>query len=233
VRRPGGRLAWRFRLSPSLTGFLTQTLDGDLVMPAVIDPGEGVVVVTTPANPFVPKGMQPGETRSFSQQVSPSSRPCSRPSRISPAPWLFGAGPSFIFPTASNSRLGQNKWQIGPAGVFAYAGDKWLAGVFPQQWFSVGGPGPQTISQMNLQYFFVYLPGHGWGVGTSPNMLVNWYASDSNKVTFPIGLNISKVVWLGPLPVKFLVQGNTCRSIQMWRGKSGTCNLQSRPSSRS
>jgi hypothetical protein len=35
-------------------------------------------------------------------------------------PWLIGAGPSFIFPTASNSRLGQNKWQIGPAGVFGY-----------------------------------------------------------------------------------------------------------------
>lgn len=37
-------------------------------------------------------------------------------------PWLLGAGPSFIFPTASNSRLGQNKWQIGPAGVFGYLG---------------------------------------------------------------------------------------------------------------
>ena len=32
-------------------------------------------------------------------------------------PWLLGAGPSFIFPTASNSPLGQNKWQLGPAGV--------------------------------------------------------------------------------------------------------------------
>jgi hypothetical protein len=122
-------------------------------------------------------------------------------------PWLVGAGPSFIFPTASNSRLGQNKWQIGPAGVFGYVGDKWLAGVFPQQWFSYGGPGPQTISQMNMQYFFVYLPGHGWGLGTSPNMLVNWYASDSNKVTFPLGLSVSKVVWVGPLPVKFQAQG--------------------------
>jgi hypothetical protein len=66
VRRPGGRLAWRFRLSPSLTGFIAETLDGGLVMPAVSDPGEGVVVVTTPANPFVPKGMRPGEARSFS-----------------------------------------------------------------------------------------------------------------------------------------------------------------------
>jgi len=123
-------------------------------------------------------------------------------------PWLLGAGPSFIFPTASNSRLGQNKWQIGPAGVFGYLGGKWLAGVFPQQWFSVGGPGPQTTSQMNVQYFFVYLPGHGWGIGTSPNMLVNWYANKGgNMVTFPVGLSVSKVVKIGPLPVKFQVQG--------------------------
>ena len=123
-------------------------------------------------------------------------------------PWLLGAGPSFIFPSASNSRLGQNKWQIGPAGVFGYLGEKWLAGVFPQQWLSVGGPGSQTLSQMNIQYFFVYLPGNGWGIGTSPNMLVNWYANKSaNMVTFPIGLNISKVIKIGPLPVKLSVQG--------------------------
>jgi hypothetical protein len=122
-------------------------------------------------------------------------------------PWLLGAGPSFIFPTASNSRLGQNKWQLGPAGVFGYLGDKWLAGVFPQQWFSVGGPGSQTVSQMNIQYFFTYLPGGGWGIGTNPNMLVNWYASNANKVTFPIGLNVSKVIKIGPLPVKLAVQG--------------------------
>ena len=123
-------------------------------------------------------------------------------------PWLLGAGPSFIFPTASNSRLGQNKWQLGPAGVFGYLGGKWLAGVFPQQWFSVGGPGSQTVSQMNIQYFFTYLPGHGWGIGTNPNMLVNWYANKSgNMVTFPIGLNVSKVIKVGPLPVKLAVQG--------------------------
>jgi hypothetical protein len=50
---------------------------------------------------------------------------------LSPSPklagrWLLAAGPSFIFPTASNSRLGQNKWQLGPAGIFGYHGDKWL-----------------------------------------------------------------------------------------------------------
>jgi hypothetical protein len=67
---PSGEVAWRFQLSPSLASFIVQTLDGDLTMPALIDAKAGVVVITTPANPFVPKGMKPGETRSYSQQVS-------------------------------------------------------------------------------------------------------------------------------------------------------------------
>ena len=70
VRRPGGKMAWRFQFSPTLAGFINQTTTGDLMMPSVIDTGEGVVVITTPANPFVLKGMKPGESRSYSQQVS-------------------------------------------------------------------------------------------------------------------------------------------------------------------
>jgi hypothetical protein len=68
--RPDGQRAWRFQFSPSLAGFLNKTVDGALIMPAVSDSGEGVVVVSTPPNPFVPKGMNPGETRSFSQNIS-------------------------------------------------------------------------------------------------------------------------------------------------------------------
>jgi len=119
--------------------------------------------------------------------------------------WLLGVGPTFVFPTASNSRLGQNKWQMGPSGVVGYLGDKWIAGLFPQQWCSTGGAGP-GVSQMNLQYFVAYFPAQGWSIGTSPSMLVNWNAAAQNKVTFPIGLSLSKVLRLGPLPVKFAVQ---------------------------
>lgn len=37
---------------------------------------------------------------------------------LSPSPklagrWLLGLGPTFIFPTSSNQRLGQDKWQMG------------------------------------------------------------------------------------------------------------------------
>lgn len=69
-KRPSGPPAWRFQMSPSLAGFLNQTPEGHLMMPAVTDHDEGVVIVTTPPNPFVVKGMKPGETRTSSQTVS-------------------------------------------------------------------------------------------------------------------------------------------------------------------
>ena len=122
--------------------------------------------------------------------------------------WLMAVGPTFIFPTASNTRLGQNKWQVGPLGALGYLGDKFLVAVFAQQWWSTGGPGSNTISQMNLQYIASYFFSEGWSVGTSPNMLVNWNANkSSNTVTFPIGLSISKVQLIGPLPIRFSIQG--------------------------
>jgi hypothetical protein len=68
--RPSGTPAWRFQLSPSLAAFVHASEEGDLMMPAVTDHAEGVVVITTPPNPFVLKGMKPGETRTFTQKVS-------------------------------------------------------------------------------------------------------------------------------------------------------------------
>ncbi|HEY8154924.1 MAG TPA: hypothetical protein VII72_12420 [Myxococcota bacterium] len=69
-KNPAGSAAWRFELSPTLASFISQGPEGDLVMPAVTDSDEGVIVVTTPANPFVLEGMTPGESRPLSQKVS-------------------------------------------------------------------------------------------------------------------------------------------------------------------
>ena len=49
--------------------FVSQAESGDLMMTAVTDSDHDVLVVATPANPFLLKGMKPGETRTFSQKV--------------------------------------------------------------------------------------------------------------------------------------------------------------------
>jgi hypothetical protein len=119
--------------------------------------------------------------------------------------WLLAAGPTFIFPTATDSRIGQDKWQVGPAAAVGYVGKNFVTYVFPQQWFSVGGDGRRT-RQMSLIYAFVRTLPNGWTVGTNPNIFVDWEASSGNKVSFPVGLQVGKLRKLGPMPVKFDLQ---------------------------
>jgi hypothetical protein len=129
---------------------------------------------------------------------------------LSPGPklvgnWLLAAGPTFIFPTATDSLIGQNKWQVGPAVAVGYKGKNFITYVFPQQWFSVGGSG-QKANHMLLYYAFVWVYSNGWSVGTNPSMSVDWEAPNGNKVAFPVGLQVGKLRKLGLLPVKFDVQ---------------------------
>ena len=50
-----------------------------------------------------------------------------------------GAGPTFIFPTASKDLLSQDTWQVGPDAGAAFLGKNFIAYAFVQQWFKVGG----------------------------------------------------------------------------------------------
>ena len=57
-----------------IAGFIRQTPEGDLIMPPVSDTGDGMVVVTTPASPFVVKGMKPGEPASVRVRIRALSK---------------------------------------------------------------------------------------------------------------------------------------------------------------
>jgi len=70
VDRPNGKFVWRVQLAPTLVGYLRQAKDGEIEMPAVEDTGEGMLVLANPGNPFLPKHLKPGETRTYSQKVS-------------------------------------------------------------------------------------------------------------------------------------------------------------------
>ncbi len=76
---------------------------------------------------------------------------------------LYAAGPTFIFPTASQDVLGQGKYQVGPAALLAWIGEKWRLGLFPMQWWSYGGDtSRKATNQFNLQYFIYYAPNPLW-----------------------------------------------------------------------
>ena len=122
--------------------------------------------------------------------------------------FLWGIGPTFIFPTASKDELGQEKWQAGPSAVGLWMGKDWILGVFPQEWWSFAGNSDRKSTNLtNIQYFiWRMLPGE-WQIGMSPNITMNWEADRDNRFTVPVGLGVGKLVRLGKLPLKIQLQG--------------------------
>jgi hypothetical protein len=117
--------------------------------------------------------------------------------------WVLGAGPTAIFPTATSHFTGQGKWQLGPSIVVGYLTKEFFIGVFPQQWWSIGGEhGRPDTNQMNLQPIATIFFGEGWSLGYSGNILADWNAPSPDVWTVPIGLGLGKVVKFGRLPVK-------------------------------
>jgi hypothetical protein len=117
--------------------------------------------------------------------------------------WVLGVGPTAIFPTATSHFTGQGKWQLGPTLVVGYLTKQFFLGLFPQQWWSIGGEhGRPDTDQMNLQPIASLFFGEGWSIGYSGNILANWNAPSGDVWTVPIGLGLSKVVKFGRLPVK-------------------------------
>jgi len=84
--------------------------------------------------------------------------------------FIWGVGPTFLFPTATNDALGQGKYQAGPAAVGLYMGKEWVFGTLAQQWWSFAGDNDrESTSQANIQYFIQYLFGDNWQKGTCMN----------------------------------------------------------------
>jgi hypothetical protein len=125
-------------------------------------------------------------------------------------PWLVGLGPTFVFPTASLDETGQGKWQAGPAGVAGYRSKKVLAALIAQQWWSFAGSADRAaVSELHLQYLASYFFGDGWSIGTAPTIKVDWRASSGNRVTFPFGPSLTKVVKVAErLPIKLEIRGH-------------------------
>jgi hypothetical protein len=130
---------------------------------------------------------------------------------LSPAhtePWIFGVGPTWIFPTAGSDFTGQGKWQVGPAVGGGYITNKFMIAALVQQWWSFGGDSDrENTSQINILPLIYRFFGDGWSVGYSGNILADWKAPSGEKWTVPLGLSIGKVIKFGMLPVQVQIGG--------------------------
>jgi hypothetical protein len=117
---------------------------------------------------------------------------------------LFGVGPTFVFPTASDATSGQGKWQAGPAAAAAFTSRNWLFGILAQNPISFAGDGKQPqANALFLQPFITYQLGHGWFLRSEPQMIFDWH---TNKQQLPVDAGVGRVFKIGSQYVNCFVE---------------------------
>lgn len=119
-----------------------------------------------------------------------------------PSKLIWGAGPVFQLPTATDKMLGQGKFGVGPSLVWLVQPGKWTVGALVNNVFSIAGPSDRAdVNQMTLQYFINYNLKKGWYVGSLPINTANWEAPNSQRWVVPAGGSVGRIFKLGPQPV--------------------------------
>ena len=121
---------------------------------------------------------------------------------------LLGLGPTFLLPTATQTEFGRHQWGVGPTLVAGYKTKDWIAFVFPQYTWGIGGwNGKQRPDASNLSmiYTFAYNLPDAWQIGFNPTINYDARATSGNRWNVPVGLFVAKTTKIGKLPVKVLL----------------------------
>jgi hypothetical protein len=124
-----------------------------------------------------------------------------------PGKIIWGVGPVFSFPTASDRVLGTDKWSAGPSAVVLTIRGPWVVGALANNlWSYAGDDDRKDVNQFLFQYFINYNLPQGWYVSSAPIITANWKADSGNKWTVPLGGGIGKIFRIGKQPVNAQVQ---------------------------
>jgi hypothetical protein len=131
-----------------------------------------------------------------------------------PGKVIWGVGPAFLIPTATNSLLGQGKFGIGPSVVALIQPGHWtLGGLVNNIWSVAGSSNRPDVNQMTFQYFINYNLPKGWYLSSAPIITANWEVSQPNRWTMPVGGGVGRIMRIGFQPVNLSAQfyGNPVR----------------------
>jgi hypothetical protein len=123
---------------------------------------------------------------------------------------IWGIGPSFVFPTATNTTyLGQGKFSMGPSVVVLVQPKPWTIGFLANNLWSVAGHSDldkPPVNQFLLQWFVNYNMKKGWYLTTSPIVTANWRAPGGSVWTVPFGGGVGRIMKVGFQPVNITAQ---------------------------
>jgi hypothetical protein len=132
--------------------------------------------------------------------------------------FIWGVGPAFTFPTASDELLGNGKFSAGPSAVGLMMKGPWVVGALANNQWSYAGWGKKEVNEFLMQPFVAYNFKGGWYLTSSPILTADWTARANQQWTVPVGGGGGKLFRLGDLtgtgignlaklPINLQVQG--------------------------
>lgn len=125
------------------------------------------------------------------------------PQQPTAAGLIWGAGPVFLIPTASDDLLGGNQWGMGPTALALVQKDGWTYGALANQLWSFGG-GDDSFNATYLQPFLAYTTKTHTTFALNSESTYNW---EDSQWSIPLNLMIAQLVKIGEVPVQFQLGG--------------------------
>ncbi|WDZ78804.1 transporter [Ensifer adhaerens] len=112
---------------------------------------------------------------------------------------IWGAGPVFLLPTATDDLLGGEKWGLGPTAVLLKQEGHWTYGVLANHVWSVAGNDDRDdVSSTFLQPFLSYTTPDAWTFTLNTESTYDWKHDDWSV---PINFTVAKLTKFGEQPV--------------------------------
>ncbi|MEY2667430.1 MAG: hypothetical protein RJA59_68 [Pseudomonadota bacterium] len=114
--------------------------------------------------------------------------------------FIWGIGPAFSFPTATNEAVATGCFAVGPVVAAVYMEGPWVIGALLTQLNAFARMGSAHLDTTSLQVFLNYNLPNAWSIGTAPTFTVNWNQI-GQQWTVPVGASISKTLSIAKQPI--------------------------------
>jgi hypothetical protein len=119
--------------------------------------------------------------------------------------WILGFGPVLLYPTATDDKLGTEKWAAGPTALALKQTGGWTYGVLANQlWSYAGNEDRRSVNATFVQPFISYATKTKTTFGLNAESTYDW---NESQWTVPLNLSVSQLVKIGGMPVQFQVGG--------------------------
>jgi hypothetical protein len=109
--------------------------------------------------------------------------------------WIWGVGPAFLLPTATDDLLGADKWGVGPSAVALKQNGPWTVGGLVNHITSVAGDSERAdINASFVQPFVSYTTPEAWTFTLQTEATYDW---EGDQWSVPVSAVATKVSSFG------------------------------------